>query len=568
VLLHLAVRDLAIVDNLELDLDPGMTVLTGETGAGKSLLVDALELALGERARAGLPRPGARAAEVSALFAPGPEVARWLAEQQLESGDDCVLRRVVSADGRSRAFINGRPVPVGQLKTLGEQLVDVHGQHAHQSLLQPTVQRAVLDEHAGHREQLRELGTIHRRLRNLEQDITVLEGDGSDGESRLDYLRFQIEELEAQVLDADDLRNLQEQHRRLAHAAELLAAVEAARAALDGSADASGARDGVGRALRGLRQVARLDPGLDEPVALLSQCAALADDAGDALRRYADRLELDEERMARLDATLQSLNDLTRKHRCTMEELAQHLDALRAEATRIADSGQRLDRARAEHAGLDATYREAAAALHRGRLDAAEGLAAAVGGTLASLGMEGATIRFDVVHAPDGTATTHGLDSVTLRVATNPGQEPRALSRVASGGELSRIALALHGATSAAAPVETLVFDEVDSGIGGAVAEIVGRRLRDLGTHRQVLAVTHLPQVAALAHHQIRISKQAGPGGSRGAARVLTAEERVEELARMLGGVAITERTRAHAREMLAVGRPAVQEPRARTPAA
>ena len=551
-LCHLGVRDLAIVDNLELDLAPGMTVLSGETGAGKSLLVDALELAVGERARSGLVRGGANNAEVNAVFEPGEAARRWLEEQALDDGGDCVVRRVIAADGRSRAFVNARPVPVSRLKALGELLLDVHGQHAHQSLLQPAAQRALLDAYAGHGERVDAIARMHRRLRELEQEIETIEGGARDGETRLDYLRFQIAELEAQPVDADSLRTLDDEHRRLAHAGDLLQAVAKTQSALED--DSTGARSGVAAARRALQEASRLDPALGEPAELLAQCDELMAEAGHRLRRYTAGLELDDARLNELDRALAVIADLARKHRCAPSELAARLQALHEEARGLADSAERLARARAEQRDVEHGYRDAARELHARRVDAAAALAVAVNDVLGGLGMAGAAVRFAIEHDDAGAPTPHGLDTVSLDACTNPGQAALPLARVASGGELSRIALALHAATTAGAPVETLVFDEVDAGVGGAVAEIVGRRMRDLGERRQVLAVTHLPQVAALAHQQILIAKLPAAGGHRSVAEVLTRERRIEELARMLGGVDITERTREHAREMLDAG--------------
>ncbi len=551
-LCHLGVRDLAIVDNLELDLAPGMTVLSGETGAGKSLLVDALELAVGERARSGLVRGGAGNAEVNAVFEPGEAARRWLEEQALDDGGDCVVRRVIAADGRSRAFVNARPVPVSRLKALGELLLDVHGQHAHQSLLQPAAQRALLDAYAGHGDRVDAIARMHRRLRELEQEIETIEGGARDGETRLDYLSFQIAELEAQPVDADSLRTLDDEHRRLAHAGDLLQAVAKTQSALED--ESTGARSGVAAARRALQEASRLDPALVEPAELLAQCDELMAEAGHRLRRYTAGLELDDARLNELDRALAVIADLARKHRCAPSELAARLQALHEEARGLADSAERLARARTEQRDVERSYRDAARELHARRADAAAALAVAVNDVLAGLGMAGAAVRFAIEHDDAGAPTPHGLDTVSLDACTNPGQAALPLARVASGGELSRIALAVHAATTAGAPVETLVFDEVDAGVGGAVAEIVGRRMRDLGERRQVLAVTHLPQVAALAHQQILIAKLPAAGGHRSVAEVLTRERRIEELARMLGGVDITERTREHAREMLDAG--------------
>lgn len=553
-LVHLDVRDLAIVDNLELELAPGMTVLTGETGAGKSLLVDALELAVGERARAGLVRAGAASAEVHAVFEPDEPVRNWLAEHELNDDDGCVLRRVVSADGRSRAWINGRPVAVSQLSALGEQLVDVHGQHAHQSLLQGATQRAVLDAYGDHGEALATVRALHAELEELHHAVRTLEDAGNDV-SRLDYIRFQLQELDGQPLDPALIRGMDDEHRRLSHGADLLAAAAQVHGLLDDEGD--GARAMLNAALRELDAAMRLDPTLADPVDLLRECAALLGDADQAIRRYRDGLELDESRLAELERALAALHELARKHRCAPEDLAARRQELRDEAQALATGSQRLEQARAEHEQAVARYREAANTLSALRERSARSLEESVNAILETLGMEGAAIRFALEQRAHAAPTAHGLDSIVLQAITNPKQPPQPLARVASGGELSRIALAVHAASVSGSPAHTLVFDEVDVGVGGAVAEIVGRRMRLLGKRRQVLAVTHMPQLAALAHQQVAVHKQAGDDGSQSSARLVFGEERVQELARMLGGVSITRETREHARELLRAGQEA-----------
>jgi len=554
VLTHLAVRDLAIVDNLGVDLGPGMTVLTGETGAGKSLLVDALELAVGGRASAELVRAGAAAAEVTAVFEPDAPASAWLREHALDEEDGaCVLRRVTGADGRSRAFVNGRPVPVSQLRALGERLVDVHGQHAHQALLHPRAQRELLDSFlsaAGARART-ELADVHRRLLALDRTIAGLAG-GDDPRARADFLRFQIEELRAAPIAPQSLVALGTEHRRQAHAAEILDAVARARAALgdeEGSAETA-----LGTAIRAIESASRLDDGLAEPLDGLQQCAALLAEADAALRRYADGLEADPQRLQELEQTLATVHALARKHRVAEDALGERLAALEQELATLECGTARREQAERERRALAARYAELAALLNEQRRQAARRLASAVNGVLASLGMEGARIAFAIEHHAGATPAHHGLDQVRLEASTNPGQAPLPLARIASGGELSRIALAIHGVALDRGGAATLVFDEVDAGVGGAVAEIVGRRMRELGTWRQVLTVTHLPQVAALAHAHVAVHKERGRRASHSRVQVLGPQQRERELARMLGGLEVTARTLEHAREMLRAG--------------
>jgi DNA repair protein RecN (Recombination protein N) len=556
VLVHLGVRDLAIVDNLELDLRAGMTALTGETGAGKSLIVDALELVVGERASAELVRPGAAGAEVSAVFEPrGPALA-WLREQALDDGErSCVLRRLVSADGRSRAFINGRPVAVAQLRALGEQLVDVHGQHAHQALLKSHAQREVLDAFADNEDALARVAALHASLRGLDEEIAQLGDAGADPAARLDYLDFQIGELRAQPVAPAQLDAINAEHSRLAHAAELLEAVAAASGIIDD--EDTGAATAIASALRVLERALRLDPALAAPRDLLAHTATLLGEATTELRRYAEHMHGDQARLDELERVLAALQDLARKHRCAPGALHQRLDTLTRERERLAGSAGRMEAARARRERALSEYRAAALELHRRRTEAATRLEQGVNGVLQTLGMRGASVSMAVEHDPVAPPAGAGTDAVSLQASTNPGQLFLPLARVASGGELSRIALAIHATATSERGAGTVVFDEVDAGVGGAVAEIVGRRMRALGELRQVLTVTHLPQVAALAHHHVLVHKQQLPAGdSRSEASALHGAAREQEIARMLGGLNITAKTLAHAREMLRAGAP------------
>ncbi len=553
-LTHLGVRDFAIVDNLELALGSGMTVLTGETGAGKSLIVDALELAVGGRASADLVRAGAGAAEVNAVFEPNGAVSGWLVENALDDADgSCVLRRIVGADGRSRAFVNGRPVPVSQLRALGELLVDVHGQHAHQALLKPEAQRALLDDFGVPQELLEQVAALHATLRGLDAEIESLGESGDDPTARLDFLEHQIAELAGEPVEPAALEALDAEQRRLAHAADILDDLGAAREALD--ADDVGARGAVAAALRRVESAARHDPVLDGARDLLRQCEALLAEADTLLRRHGDAVDTDPQRLDVLERRLAAIHDLARKHRCPAHELHRRLASLREEHERLRGASARLDAIAGERARFLSRYREAAAALGRERAAAAVRLAEGADAVLATLGMAGAGIRFDLRHDAGAAPGPAGCDSVTLVASTNPGQPHLPLSRVASGGELSRIALAVHAVALARTGAATLVFDEVDAGIGGATAEIVGRRMRELGEQRQVLTVTHLPQVAALAHRHVAVRKRQDATGSRSAVEPLDDAGRERELARMLAGVDVTDKTLAHAREMLAAAR-------------
>ena len=549
-LVHIALRDLAIVERLELALGPGMTAITGETGAGKSILVEAVGLALGDRAEPGLVRAGAERAEVSLVFdlERAPAARAWLAERELDEGAELVLRRTVGADGRSRGWVNGRPVTMQALQALGALLVDVHGQHAHQSLVRSEVQRELLDAHGGHGELRAAVAAAWERWRAALRELEALEGADGGRDERLDLLRYQTAELEALGLDAEGIAALEAEHQRLAHAGRLL---EGARAALDGlyEAEAASAHALLARAAGELERLAGVDPALEPARVLVDEALIRVDEAAGALRDYLDGLELDPERLAEIERRLGQLHDLARKHRVRPEELPAVLERLRGELEALESAGERLEALREEATQAEAAWREAATRLSEARRRTAEALAKAVTGAMAELGMAGG--RFEVALEAARAPAPHGADAVSFLVTANPGQPLRPLARVASGGELARIALAFQMIAAEASPIPCLVFDEVDSGVGGRVAEIVGRELRRLGERRQVLCVTHLPQVAACAHHQVRVGKRLAGGRTRVEASPLDGEGRVEEIARMLGGLEVTERTRAHARELL-----------------
>ena len=558
-LVHLAVRNLAIVDNVEFDLGAGMTVLTGETGAGKSLIVDALELVVGGRASAAMVRVGASSAEVHAVFNASESVLNWLREQSLDDDEpSCVLRRTLGADGRSRAFINSRPVAIAQLRDLGEQLVDVHGQHTHQALLKAQAQRDLIDEHGQHAALLAEVAGCCEELRSVEAQISALSLDEENPASRLDFLRFQIEELNAQPLDQDTLDALQTEHKKLANAAEILTALSAIQQLVDGD---EGVQEKIVGASRSLGSLLRLDDALSEPLQLLRDGASAIADAHSALQRYAQTLQADAHRLVQLERMLGVIHDLARKHRCSAAQLQARAHALESECERISGAAGALRAARAARERVLAHYRKQAKRLSKQRTASGASMAKAATAVLATLGMADARIEFSIEHLPTARPLPSGTDEVALCVSTNPGQPLLPIAKVASGGELSRIALAIQTSTVGIGGAHTVVFDEVDSGVGGAVAEIVGRRMRDLGNDRQVLTVTHLPQVAALAHQHVLVSKISTKHASHSEIVTLSTTEREQEIARMLGGLEVTATTLDHAREML---RAAAAEPASR----
>ena len=552
-LVTLQVRDFAIVDRIEVEFEPGMTVLTGETGAGKSILVDALGLVLGERASGKLVRAGAKRAEFSAEFDVSalPGARGWLEEQALDDDDACLLRRVINADGRSRAFINGNAVPVQQLKTLGEMLIDIHGQHFHQSLGRRSVQRDLLDHYGGHQALRAQTADAFAAWRSLLERLRALQGADADRESRVDLLTFQLQELESLHAEPGEYRELRSEAQRLANSGRLAEGVATALEILseNDSRNVTGMLAAAERAVHGL---VSFDEALSPVAELLDSAGIQVAEAADSLRRYGDSIDMDPERQNLVEQRLDSMQSIARKHRVEPDQLAELRERLSAELdelTHAEERGREL-----EQAALDAesAYRQCAAELSRVRKATAQEFAAAVSETMAGLGMPGGMFDVSLEPLAAGAERASGVDAIEFLISANPGQPPMPLSRVASGGELSRMSLSIQVIASDGSTIPTMVFDEVDSGVGGGVAEMVGRRLAEVARDRQVLCVTHLPQVASLADHHIRISKVTDGKATRTGAHVLEQEERVDELARMLGGVEITAKTREHAAEMLA----------------
>ncbi|MDR0776511.1 MAG: DNA repair protein RecN [Azonexus sp.] len=544
---HLSIRDFVIVDRLELDFADGFGALTGETGAGKSILIDALALALGERADAGVVRAGRDKAEISAGFeiVNLPAVRSWLTANDLDADDELLLRRVVDAGGRSRAYINGSPATVQQLREVGEWLVDIHGQHAHQSLLRADAQRALLDAHAGLLPLAAEVAADFRVWRAAEQALAEA-GAGAEAVQReREQLEWQARELESLAFSTAEWEELELEHRRLGHAASLMEGVQFALAVLaDDDAACERQVDSVaGR----LATLAEYDPALGEVAALVQSVQAELADAVSTLRRYGDRVDLDPARLAEVERRLEAVLAAARKYRVQPPELPGLLDGWQQRLATLAAVSD-LESLAAAAAGAQVEYRARAERLGAGRRQTAAEMSAAVSAVMRQLALSSG--RFEVALVPiDGAA--YGLEQVEFRIAGLAGNEARPLAKVASGGELSRISLAIQVLTSRSASVPTLIFDEVDVGIGGGVAEIVGRLLHELGGERQVLCVTHLPQVAAQADWQWQVSKAQRDGVTLSAIQPLDAAGRVQEIARMLGGVDITEITRQHASELL-----------------
>ncbi len=551
-LTHILIQDLAIVSRLELDCAGGLSALTGETGAGKSILVDALGLALGDKADAGTIRAGRERAEVVASFdlTQCPAARDWLIEQALDDDGECILRRLIVRAGRSRAFINGRPVSGTQLKDLGDLLVDIHGQHAHQSLLRPTDQRALLDAYGGHGALAAAVASAWREFRTLDRRLTELESAGAERAERLELLRFQVDELSALALIPEELPALDQEQRRLSNLGRLQ---ETAGRVLELLAESEPAiEDQLRAAGAELADLAVIDPGLAEPRELLETAAIHAHEAATGLRHYLDGLDLDPAALETVESRLAQVHDLARKYRCFAAQLPELLETRRAELRSLDDADQGLEALRERRDAAWAGFSTQASGLTVARVSASARLGETVTAAMQQLGMAGGHFAVQLEPLAPGAAGAGGCERIEFLVSANPGQPVQPLARVASGGELSRISLGIQVATAEVGAVPTLVFDEVDVGIGGGVAEIVGRLLRRLGESRQVLCVTHLPQVAAQAHHQLRVRKETLDGETHTRIEPLDGDTRREEIARMLGGTEITQRTRDHASEMLA----------------
>ncbi|CAM2194307.1 DNA repair protein RecN [Paraburkholderia kururiensis] len=551
---HLSIRDFVIVAALDLEFNSGFTVFSGETGAGKSILIDALALTLGARADASVVRTGETRADITAEFDAHPLVARWLDDQAFAAegdegeGGTVLLRRVVDASGRSRAFINGTPATLTQLREVGEMLVDIHGQHAHQLLMRPDAQRELFDTHSGLADLAAATGRAWRTWRDASNAVETAQTRDRELQLERERLAWQLAELDKLAPQPGEWEEINAEHRRLSHSANLIEGVQGALAALSESDDAMISQ--LGSIVSKVRDLAEIDPALNDALAALEPAAIQLQEAAYSLTHYAQRLELDPDRLAQVEKRLDALHSMARKFRLQPETLPDEHEARQAQLAAL-DAAADLDALRAAETKAKEGYLAEAKQLSKARAKAAKALGAAVTTGMQELSMAGGSFEVALVPLAEGGA--HGLEQVEFRVAGHAGVPLRPLAKVASGGELARISLALAVIASAASPTPTLIFDEVDTGIGGGVAEVVGRLLHQLGRARQVLCVTHLPQVAARGDHHFQVAKASdGNGGTVSSVNPLDRASRVEEVARMLGGLEITATTRRHAKEMLA----------------
>ena len=554
-MLHtLSIRDFVIVDTIELEFSAGFSVLTGETGAGKSILIDALTLALGGRGDASVVREGAAKADITADFSVSEVAQAWLVANEFSNDDGgALLRRVIDNAGRSKAYINGIPATAAQLRELGDMLVDIHGQHAHQSLLKSEAQRALLDgqataREAGVEQDARQVAALHKRWRALVRQREEFETNAANVLYERERLEWQVGELEKLAAKPGEWTEITNEHSRLSHAASLLEGAQEALSLISESEDHP-----IVSQLSALNQklgkLVSVDAELQPIVDLIESSRIQLQESVYALNNYLDRVELDPERLHQLDARMEAMHSTARKFRVTPEELPEEHAKLSEKLQHLADASD-IEGLLRQEAKIEAEYRSVAERLSNTRRAAALELGHAVTRAMQELSMTGGS--FEIALHPCAPAA-HGLEQVEFLVAGHAGTAPRSLAKVASGGELARIALAISVITSHATTTPTLIFDEVDSGIGGAVAEVVGRLLKRLGQGRQVLCVTHLPQVASQANQHFQVAKSTLDNGKT-ASRIdmLDAKARVEEVARMLGGLEITATTRKHARELLA----------------
>lgn len=546
----LYLRNFVIVREAELGLGDGMTAITGETGAGKSILIGALNLVLGGRVSSDIIRHGEDQAEIIASFdlSDCQDAMNWLVDHELAAEQDCVIRRILRRSGPSKGSINGRPVAMQQLKQLGDLLVDIHGQHEHQSLLRSDDQRKILDSISGHCDDMEKLSSHYDDLLGCQRQRDQLyKIDGKD-DTQLDLLRYQVSELEQLSLEKNEISALEEEHRRLANSSDLITGISENLFTLsnDGNADVE---QQLNHTISRLQQLERFDPALMEINQILLNASVHIDEAISRLRQYIDRMDTNPERLDWVNQRMGLIHDLSRKHRVTPAELPVQLDNLKQQLDDLLSAEERISELDQQIAFHLAEYRKQAGQVSQQRRQTATILSREVTSRMQELGMEGGSFIIEISDADQGIPRRHGLDKIEYLVTANAGQTPQPLIKVASGGELSRIALALQVCVMEASNTPTLIFDEIDVGIGGRVAEIVGQQLARLGTVRQVLCITHLAQVAANAHQQIQISKSGDPVEARIVA--LNENQRVDEIARMMGGVEITEQTRAHAEEML-----------------
>lgn len=544
---ELHIQNLALIEKLQLNLHSGFSALTGETGAGKSILLDGLGLVLGERADSSLVRHGQERAEVSASFAIDqlPQVQAWLQEQALDDDDLCLLRRVLGADGRSKAYINGRPAPASSLKALGDLLVDIHGQHEHQSLLSANNQLSLVDAYGHHQEAVNQVKQAYKHWQQLSHKFDELKHNQAEHQSKLELIDFQLTEFNKLAPQPGEFENLSEEQSTLAHANEIKRGGFLSYEALDGD---NGATTLINDAISQLEQLSEYTPALNTQLGLLNSALIDLQEAANDIHHFAESVELDPERLTGLEQRLSQLYALAKKYHLSPDELAAKHQELKQTFDSLNQDYGSLDNLQAEIHQAWLAYEKQAKTLTKQRQTSAKKLSETVTNSMQTLGMAQGQFSIDINPADKPSAS--GLDRLEFLVSANPGQPAKPLAKVASGGELSRISLAIQVASAEVAQIPTLIFDEVDVGIGGGIAEVVGQKMQQLGQHRQVLSITHLGQVAAFGNQHLKVSKHSAGDSTVTQVNQLDNQQRVEELARMVGGLEITQQTLNHAADM------------------
>jgi DNA repair protein RecN (Recombination protein N) len=549
---HIRIRNFAIIDHLDLEFQNGLTALTGETGAGKSILLGALGLLLGDRADSDSVRDGSSKAEISAEFdiSELDHVQNWLQTKELDSELDCLIRRRLSSDGRSRAFINGSPVPLQDMRELGEMLVDIHGQHEHQSLMKPQMQRQLLDDYGSNKSKLIELKNIFSEWNKINSQYQQLKIDTKDRNDRLDLLRYQVRELDDLSIEDNEYLSLNEEHQRLANTDHLMEVSQTALQTLFDAEDVS-VYSQLSHQASQIESLSDTDQKLSPANVMLNEAMVQIEETASHLRDYLSQLENDPAKFQQVESRLGLIHDLSRKHHVEPGQLIEIHKKLSNELNNLDHADENLISLEKNSNEFKEKYLKLTKQLTKSRKKTAKDLNRKITDAMQNLGMQGGVFEINVIENTEKIFNAYGLDDIEFTVSANPGQSCKSLAKVASGGELARISLAIQMITAQQGRIPTLIFDEVDSGVGGGIAEIVGRHLRTLGTSRQVFCVTHLPQVASQAHNHMQVQKQADKGNTITQISSLSEKQRIEEISRMLGGVEITKQTRAHAKEML-----------------
>lgn len=551
---NLSVKNFTLVNHLNLALEPGMTAITGETGAGKSILLDALSLTLGDRADYGRIRKGAERAEVTAQFDIGEskEAQKWLSEQELDADGECLLRRSISAAGKSSAWINGHMVTLNQLRELAEMLISIHSQHEHQALAKAAYHRNLLDQFANHQALLDSVKDAYYRWREKVTRVEQLESQFTEGRERLELLSFQVEELTNLGIEVNEFSQLEQEQKQLANAESILKTLSALLAILEDQEDIN-LQKLLQNSLSLIEQLPVKGQAASEALELVKSASIQIEEATALIRRQASSTELDPDRLADVEERISQIFHLSRKYRKTAEELPEYIESLQQELTTLSDPEAALEKAKLEQEQSFDAFLAAAEKVSLSRAKAAAKLCKEVNAHFDSLSMKGAEILFEINFDPSQIQNQWGCDQIELLVRTNPGQTHGSISKIASGGELSRISLAIQVVTAQGGQTPTLIFDEVDVGIGGATADTVGNLLRKLGTRAQIICITHLAQVASKANHQLRVVKETSSDSAVSEIEPLNPSERIEEIARMLGGASISEKSRENAKELLEI---------------